>query len=341
MVNVAILGATGYTALELIKILLQHPDANITALTTRQETAPHVSDVHPCLQGRLDLPCENLTPGEVAARADYVFCALPHGASMAAIPELLDSGCRVIDLSADYRLNDSSVYREWYGLEHTDVDRLAITPYGLPELGRHDLRNAALVANPGCYTSTAILGLAPLLSAGRIEPGGIIIDAKSGVSGAGRSLKLGTLFAECNESISAYGVGTHRHTPEIDQVLTEVAGAEVRVVFTPHLVPMQRGILCTMYTQPIGSPSQTELLDLMRAFYRDRPFIRVIDGLPHTRDVSGTNFCDMTVRCSRDRLIVLATTDNLIKGAAGVAVQNFNLMAGFPEQRGLLPERNG
>ena len=335
-VRVAILGATGYTALELIRILLNHPQVSITALCSRRDDRPSISEVHPRLHGRLDLPCERLSPAEVAGRADFAFCALPHGASMEAIPELLSAGMRVVDLSADYRLDDPQVYHQWYGLQHTDAQRMANTIYGLPEIGITGQQQADLVANPGCYTSTSILGLAPLLSHKLIEPTEIIIDAKSGVSGAGRVPKLGTLYAECNESLSAYSVTSHRHTPEIDQVLTAVSGEAVQVLFTPHLVPMHRGILCTMYARRREGCTAQQMLDTMREYYADCPFIRVVDHLPRTVDVSGTNFCDMTVRCDRGFAIVLSATDNLIKGAAGVAVQNFNLMAGFPETQGLL-----
>jgi len=337
MVKVAILGATGYSALDLIRILLQHPEAVITALTTRQSGAPQVHAIHPSLFGRLDLACENLSPAVVAERAEFVFCALPHGISMAAVPELLAGGCRVVDLSADYRLSDPGVYEDWYGLVHTDPTRLGNTVYGLPELWAERIPAADLIANPGCYTSTSILALTPLLCEGLIEPTGIIIDAKSGISGAGRSPKMTTLYPECNESISAYSVGRHRHTPEIDQVLTEVSGKQTEVIFTPHLVPMDRGLLCTIYTQPTTAASEDEILDTLRTFYNDKPFVRIVEHLPATKDTANTNFCDITVRRSRGRLIVLACLDNLIKGAAGVAVQNFNLMAGFDETTGLLP----
>ncbi|MBW3541461.1 MAG: N-acetyl-gamma-glutamyl-phosphate reductase [Planctomycetes bacterium] len=337
MPTVAILGATGYTAVEVIKLLLGHPDVKITALTTRQEGSPRIGAVHPSLYGRLDLPVENLTPAQAAERAEFAFCALPHGASMAAVPDLLAGGCKVVDLSADYRLSDPAVYEEWYGLVHTDPTRLGTTVYGLPELWAERIAGKELVASPGCYTSTSILGLAPLLAGGFIEPTGIIIDAKSGVSGAGRTPKLTTLYPECNESISAYNVGRHRHTPEIEQVLSEACGHKVEVLFTPHLVPMDRGILCTMYGTLTREASEDDLLAAIREYYRGKPFIRVVEHLPATKDVAHTNFCDITVRKVRDRLIVLACTDNLIKGAAGVAVQNFNLMAGFPETRGLLP----
>lgn len=336
MINVAILGATGYTALELIRILLRHPQAKIVALTSRQDDAPPVHSVHPSLYGRLDLACENLAPAEVAERADFVFCALPHIASMQAVPDLLAGGCRVVDLSADYRLSDPGVYEQWYGQVHTDPTRLGSTIYGLPELGTDGYAEAELIANPGCYTSTAILGLAPLLAGGLIEPVGVVIDAKSGASGAGRKPGLTTHFPECNESLSAYNVGRHRHTPEIDQVLSSVCGKTVEVVFTPHLLPIDRGILCTMYARPASDATEDDLLDAMRTFYRDKPFVRVVDHLPAVKDVAHTNYCDMTVRLTRGTVIVLSTTDNLIKGAAGVAVQNFNLMHGFDETTGLI-----
>ncbi len=336
MVQVAVFGATGYTALELIRILLRHPQVEITALTSRQEEARPIQAVHPSLFGRLDINCENLTPAQVAERAEFAFCCLPHVASMQAVPQLLAAGCRVVDLSADYRLDDAAVYEEWYGSAHTDAARLGETVYGLPELFAKGIPGSDLIANPGCYTSTSILALAPLLSAGLIEPRGIVIDAKSGVSGAGRTPRMTTLYPECNESVSAYSVGRHRHTPEIDQVLSKVSGRNVEVLFTPHLIPMDRGILCSIYATPTGDTSEDELLDVMRRYYEGKPFVRVVEHLPATRDVSGTNFCDITIRCSRGRVIVLACLDNLIKGAAGVAVQNFNLMCGFEETTALL-----
>lgn len=336
MPDVAILGATGYTALELLKLLARHPQANITALTTRQDDAPHLSEVHPQLTGRWDLRLENLTPAQTAARAKYVFCCLPHGASMEAIPELLAGGAKVIDLSADYRLSDPGVYEEWYGLVHTDPTRLGSTVYGLPELFADQIPQSDLIANPGCYTSTSILGLAPLLCEDWVEPAGIIIDAKSGVSGAGRKPKLTTLYSECNESLTAYGVGNHRHTPEIEQVLTQASGKEVHVIFTPHLIPMDRGILCTMYPRLKRETNLADLMELYRGFYKDKPFIRVVDHIPATKHVAHTNFCDISLRFSRGQLIVFSATDNLIKGAAGVAVQNFNLMLGLSETTALL-----
>jgi len=248
----------------------------IVALTSRQKDTPHISEIHHCLAGRLDLRCEALSAAEIAERADFAFCALPHVASMGVIPDLLADGCRVVDLSADYRLNDPAVYEKWYHHVHTDPTRLGSTVYGLPELWAEKIPSADLVANPGCYTSASILGLAPLMAEGLIEPTGIIIDAKSGVSGAGRNPKLGTLYPECNESITAYGVGTHRHTPEIEEVLTTVGGKEVKITFTPHLTPMNRGILATMYPRLTQAVSREALLEVYRAFYQGKSFVRII-----------------------------------------------------------------
>ncbi len=337
MIDVAIIGATGYTALELLKILLRHPEARIAALTSRQEGEPPVHAIHPSLFGRIQANCENLSPAEVGKRAKFVFCALPHTASMETVPELLAAGCRVVDLSADYRLSDPGVYEAWYGHVHTDPTRLGTTVYGLPELWAERIPEAELVANPGCYTSASILALAPLLQEKVIGSKGIIIDAKSGVSGAGRSPKMTTLYPECNESVSAYAVGRHRHTPEIEQVLSQVCGEPVEVLFTPHLVSMDRGILATIYAPLLREAGDDELLEIFRSAYKGKPFIRIVEHLPGTKDTAGTNFCDITVRVSRGRAIIISCLDNLIKGAAGVAVQNFNLMCGFPETTALLP----
>jgi N-acetyl-gamma-glutamyl-phosphate reductase len=335
MVRIAVLGATGYSARELIRLLLAHPQAQITALTTRQEDGPHVGDVHPALRGRLDLKLENLNATAVAKRADCVFCCLPHAASAEVIKDLLPAGARVVDFSADYRLNDPAVYQKWYEHEHPDSKRMAKTVYGLPELYRERIGPAQLVANPGCYPTSAILPLAPLLRERIISPEGIIIDSKSGVSGAGRTLKANFHFPECNESFSAYGVGTHRHTPEIDQVLSDYAGAETQVIFTPHLVPMDRGILTTIYATPTKAVDAAKVLELLRRHYAREPFIRVVDGLPSTKDVVGTNYCDITARVVRGRVVLVSVIDNLLKGAAGAAVQNFNLMYGFDETTAL------
>jgi N-acetyl-gamma-glutamyl-phosphate reductase len=335
MIRVAILGATGYTALELMKILVRHPEVEIAVLTSRQEGNPHVATIHPHLAGRLDITLENADPESIASRVDCVFCCLPHAASASTIMQLMKYDVKVIDFSADYRLRDIESYEQWYGGPHPDPDRLGNVVYGLPELFADQIASSQLIANPGCYTSTSILGLAPLLAGGFVRPDSIIIDAKSGVSGAGRSPKLGTLFAECNECLSAYAIGEHRHQPEIDQILSQTSNQDVRVLFVPHLVPMDRGILCTIYAEPTQPAAAEELLAAMRRYYEGKPFIRVVDHLPATKHVTGTNYCDMTVRVTGGRVIVLSCTDNLIKGASGMAVQNFNLMHGFDETTGL------
>jgi N-acetyl-gamma-glutamyl-phosphate reductase len=335
MTRVAILGATGYSALELIKILLRHPAAEITAVTSRQEGRPPIASVHPGLTGRLDLPLEDLGPAELASRADCVFSCLPHGVTTGLVPQLLAGNCRVVDFSADYRLKSPAVYEQWYGEKHGDPERLSSAVYGLPELFRGQIAAAPLIANPGCYPTSAILALAPLLKAGLIEPTGIIIDSKSGVSGAGRTPKLATLFPECNENLSAYNVGKHRHTPEIEQVLSTAGGQTVEVIFTPHLVPMDRGILSTAYSRPRGAAGEKQVMEALRAFYAREPFVKVVDHLPGTKDTSGTNYCHITARMVRDRIITISCLDNLIKGAAGAAVQNFNLMFGHAETTAL------
>lgn len=336
MTNIAILGGSGYTALELAKILLRHPHAKIVAVTSRQEGTPLFAEQHPSLQGRIDLRLEPFDPDQlVAKKVQVAFGCLPHGVSMSTLPALLDRGIRVIDLSADYRLRDPNVYAQWYGESHHDLVNLAQAVYGLPEIYGDEIKNAQLIANPGCYPQTGILGLAPLIAGKHIELDDIIIDSKSGVSGAGRSPKLTTHFPECNESLSAYGVGNHRHTPEIEQALTDVAGEPVRVIFTPHLIPMDRGIFSTIYAKPKRSFTEAQLLELYRAYYDKAPFVRVVKQLPATKDSAHTNFFDVTVRVVRDRILVLAAEDNLIRGASGVAVQNFNRMFGYDEKLGL------
>ncbi|MGI9428639.1 MAG: N-acetyl-gamma-glutamyl-phosphate reductase [Bythopirellula sp.] len=336
MIRTAILGATGYTARELIGLLLRHPEVEIAALTTRQQTQPHVDEVHPLLRGRLDLKLENLSPEQVAERADCVFGCLPHAASAAVISELLAAGCKVVDFSADYRLDDPQVYTQWYQVEHPDPDRMARTVYGLPELFRSSIEGAELVANPGCYPTAAILALAPLLQSAAIAPRGIVIDAKSGVTGAGRSPKAHLHFPEANENLSPYGVGQHRHTPEIDLILSKWAEVETNVIFTPHLIPMDRGELVTAYADLLGETSTEQLLKILQDFYADEPFVRVLDGLPGTKQVANTNYCDVTVRRVGEKAVVISAIDNLVKGASGAAVQNFNLMYSFPETTALL-----
>lgn len=335
MTRVAILGASGYTALEAIKLLLRHPQAEITAVTSRQEGNAHIASVHPSLARRLDIRLENLEPAQVAGRADCVFSCLPHAASAEFCAAVVKAGARVIDFSADYRLGDADTYAQWYEHKHPDADRLGKTPYGLPELFREQIADAPLVANPGCYPTSAIVPLAPLLAAGLIEPRDIVVDSKSGVSGAGRTPKLTTHFPECNESVSAYNVGRHRHTPEIDRICSLASGKSVEVIFTPHLIPMDRGILTTTYSKPTGDVTEQKLLDTLREFYEGEPFIRVVEHLPGTKDTVDTNFVDVTARLVRGRVVTISCLDNLIKGASGAAVQNFNIMFGYPETTAL------
>jgi len=260
---------------------------------------------------------------------------LPHGDSASVVSALLDAGVKVIDLGADYRLNDPEVFAQWYGRKHADPDRLGKVVYGLPELFRQQIATAQLVANPGSQAACAILALAPLLKAGLIDPRSIIIDAKSGLSTVGRTPKLITHYVECNESVSAYNVGRHRHTPEIEQALSAFSGLTVEVLFTSHIVPMDRGTMTTIYAQPITAVDEARLLQTLRDFYEEEFFVRVLDHLPGTKDSLGTNFYDITARIVRGRVLLFACLDNLLKGAAGTAVQNFNLMYGYPETTAL------
>ena len=335
MTRVAIMGATGYTALELIKLLLRHPEAKITALTSRQ-SQESISSVHPALTQRLDLPLESLSTEQLADRADCVFSCLPHAASAASVAPLVDAGVRVVDFSADYRLRDVATYEAWYGGTHPDPTRVGATPYGLPEWFRDEIQPAPLVANPGCYPTSAILALAPLLKSRLVSTEGIIVDSKSGVSGAGRTPKLTTHFPECNESLAAYAVGQHRHGPEITQILGLATDTAPDVLFTPHLVPMTRGILTTAYATPESGVQTQDLIAAYRNHYDSCPFVRVVEHLPATRDVSHTNYCDVTARIVNGRVVAISCEDNLLKGASGAALQNFNLMFGYPETMGLL-----
>jgi N-acetyl-gamma-glutamyl-phosphate reductase len=336
MTKIAILGGTGYTACELIKILLRHPHAEIVAVTSRDEKMPGVAESHPSLAGRIKLRMEPFDADKLVAKGvECVFGCLPHGASSEAIAPLLQRGVRVVDLSADYRLRDPNVYAQWYGESHHDLANLAKAVYGLPEIYGDEIKNAKLVANPGCYPQTGILGLAPLVAGKYVGLKDIIVDSKSGVSGAGRTPKLAYHFPECNESVVAYNVGAHRHTPEIEQALSDVAGEPVEVIFTPHLIPMDRGIFTTIYATPHRAFTEAQLLDLYRAYYANAPFVRVTSQIPATKDSVHTNFVDMTVRVVRGRIVVLVAEDNLMRGASGVAVQNFNRMYGYDDKLGL------
>lgn len=339
MLKVAIVGASGYTGVELLRILHSHPEVAVTCVTSEQSAGRAVSEVFPTLRGRIDLPLENLEPVGIAEKVDVVFTALPHKAAMEVVPTFLKLGKDVIDLSADYRLRDPEVYGRWYE-PHMNPELLAQAVYGIPELRRAQIAEASLIANPGCYPTSVILGLAPLLKGKVIDPHSVIVDAKSGVSGAGRGAKVDGLYCEVNEGFKAYGVGgVHRHIPEIEQELSLLAETELAIAFTPHLVPMDRGILSTIYSVPVGKVSAAELITLYETFYDGEPFVRVLPegSLPSTSHVRGSNFCDIGVTVDKrtGRVIVISAIDNLVKGASGQAVQNMNLMCGLPETLGL------
>ncbi|MEI6825947.1 MAG: N-acetyl-gamma-glutamyl-phosphate reductase [Desulfuromonadales bacterium] len=339
MLNIAIVGASGYTGLELIRILHCHPEVAVTCLTSEQSAGKRISDVFPTLRGRCDIVLEHLEPVRVAEKADLIFTALPHKAAMEVVPTFLKLGKKVIDLSADYRLADPAVYGQWYE-PHLNPANLKKAVYGLPELRRNKIKSAKLVANPGCYPTSIILGLVPLLKKELIDLSSIIADSASGVTGAGRAAKVDSLYCEVNEGFKAYGVGgVHRHTPEIEQELSLLAGEQLKITFTPHLVPMDRGILSTIYATAKKSLVTETIVQLYQDFYAGEPFVRILPqgSLPSTAFVRGSNFCDIAplVDVRTGRIIIVSAIDNLVKGASGQAVQNMNLVCGFPETMGL------
>lgn len=339
-VKVAVAGASGYTGIELLRLLLNHPEVEISALTAEAHAGRPIDEIFPGLFGLLDLPCRKLDPEELAEVADVIFLALPHQTSMAAALKLYPLGCRIIDLSADFRLKDATLYERWYGASHVAPQLLKEAAYGLPELNREAILRSRLVAVPGCYPTGALLGLAPLVTERLIDLDSIIVDAISGASGAGRKTELYLHFSELNENLKAYGVASHRHTPEMEQELSRLAGEEVQVTFTPHLAPMTRGILSTIYCRILRSTDSGQLVELFQAFYRDHPFVRVLPKgrLPETKAVLGSNFCDIGLAVDERTgwVIVITAIDNLVKGASGQAVQVMNLMGGFDERLGLL-----
>ncbi|NND98203.1 MAG: N-acetyl-gamma-glutamyl-phosphate reductase, partial [Pirellulaceae bacterium] len=306
----------------------------IVAATSRADAGKPLSDVHPMLAGRVDLPLSTLDTAAIAKQCDVVMCCLPHGASAATVKELVDHGTRVVDFSADFRLSNVQLYEKWYGVTHPWPERVGKTVYGLPEFFADDIRSADVVANPGCYPTSAILPLAPLVHADLIETDDIIVDSKSGVSGAGRSPKLATLYCETNESIAAYSVAGHRHQPEIADLVHRIGGSDIDVLFTPHLTPMDRGILSTIYVRPKNSTAD-DVMKCWRKRYADAPFVHAVDHLPATKHVAGTNHVQMTACDAGGRMVLVVAIDNLTKGASGAAVQNMNLMFGLPEQTGL------
>ncbi|MCT4606588.1 MAG: N-acetyl-gamma-glutamyl-phosphate reductase [Marinisporobacter sp.] len=338
MIRVGIIGATGYAGQQLVWLLHQHKSTEIIFLSSYSYADHSFSDIHPQYDRFLENVCINIQSIENKLHEiDLLFIALPHGKSFEITKKALNLGVKVIDLGADFRLKNPLSYEKWYGLQHSCINLLSASVYGLPEIHRKAIKKAQLIANPGCYPTASILALAPILKHGLIDTKSIIIDAKSGVSGAGRKASIPTLFAECNESIKAYGVGGHRHTPEIEQETSNIYGKEITLSFTPHLIPMNRGILATCYINLKEKQSQEDLYILYKDFYKDECFIRIRKNLPETKWVKGTNLCDigLCVDERTGRVIILSAIDNLMKGAAGQAVQNMNILFGLKETEGL------
>jgi N-acetyl-gamma-glutamyl-phosphate reductase len=339
VIKVGICGGSGYTGSELLRILSLHPSVQITVITSERSAGISVEEYFPHLKGATDLVFERLNPSLIARKADLFFLALPHGASQESVAAFFNEGKKVVDLSADYRLKDHNVYSEWYGTEHRFRAVLKRAVYGLPEINRRRIKRARLVANPGCYPTGALLGLYPLIRKGVVDLSNIVIDSKSGTSGAGRKADTALSFCEVNESFRAYGIAVHRHTPEIEQGIQSVTGESVTVNFTPHLLPVNRGILTTIYGKLRKDLKTSELISLFRRTYAKEPFIRVYEEgrYPDVKNVRGTNFCDIGVCVNRrtSTVVVVTAIDNLMKGASSQAVQNMNLMLGLDETEGL------
>ena len=335
MIKVGIVGGTGYTGVELLRLLAQHPDVEIVAITSRGEAGTPVANVYPNLRGRVGLCFEDPAACNLSV-CDVVFFATPNGIAMQQAPALLEAGVRVIDLAADYRIKDVAEWEKWYGMQHVSPEWVEKAVYGLPEANREAIRAARLVANPGCYPTAVQLGFMPLVEAGVVDLGHLVADAKSGVSGAGRKAELSSLFSEASDNFKAYGVSGHRHLPEIRQGLTNFAGAPVGLTFVPHLTALIRGIHATLYARVTR---EADVQKLFEDRYANEPFVDVMPAKSHpeTRSVRAANLCRIAVHRPQggDVLVVLSVIDNLVKGAAGQAVQNMNLMFGFPENQGL------
>jgi N-acetyl-gamma-glutamyl-phosphate reductase len=340
MLNCAVLGATGYTGAELTKLLLAHPHVRVSLLTTRQEKPIALRDVLPSVAKDVTLEITPYSFDAVKKKADVVFLCLPHTEAMTAAEQLLAAGKVVIDLSADFRLRDRKIYEKWYGVNHIAPQYLSKAVYGLCEIYRDKIKKADLIANPGCYPTGPSLALIPLLKKKLIDPRSIIINAASGVSGAGKKLAIATHFAEASENYSAYKVNRHQHTPEIEQTLSAAAGKPVKITFVPHLLPLNRGILATIYAQTTAKGTEAMIRRTLESAYQKAPFVRIRPAgqYPSLRDVQHTNFCDIGIGVQEEtgRAVIITAIDNLVKGAAGQAVQNMNIRFGFPEEAGLL-----
>ena len=339
MIKIGIAGASGYTGLELIRLLTGHPDVELAFLTSETFQGQNIADVFPSLNRVIDLTLRPLDD-RITKDCSVLFLALPHLAVMDKLPVYLQSNCKIIDLSADFRLKDPKAYSDWYSVTHTHPELLEQAVYGLPELYREAIQTARFIANPGCYPTSVILALAPLLKTGWVDLGSIISDSKSGVSGAGRKPSLTTHYTEVNEGISPYGLGSHRHTPEMEQELSVLAGKPVRVTFSPHLIPMTRGMLSTVYINLNKPISDEKLVEHYRNFYKDEHFVRVLNPgkFASSNHVLSSNFCDIGLKVDsrNQRIIITSALDNLIKGASGQAVQNMNIMLGLNENTGIM-----
>ncbi len=339
MNRVAVVGATGYAGAELVRILAEHPEVELTMLTSRRYAGIKFDQVYPAMDGKVDLVCEAYSTDCICDAADIVFMALPHQLPMVFVPDILNHDKKVIDLSADFRFSDRDVYESVYQ-SHTAKELLGSTVYGLSEIYADQIRAARLIGNPGCYPTSVLLPLIPLLNQRFLDPATLIADSKSGVSGAGRSLSLTSHYCEVNESLKPYKVAAHRHNPEMDTVLSSQAGQTVSITFVPHLIPMTRGMLTTIYATPVADLKKQDIADCYADAYSRSPFIRLCpeNRLPNTLHVRGTNYCDIGYRLDElnRRLIIISAIDNLVKGAAGQAVQNMNIMMGFDETAGLL-----
>ncbi len=339
MIKAAVVGATGYAGAELVRILAGHPDVDLEMITSRQYAGERFDAIYPALAGQVGLRCETYDVKKVCAAVDVVFLALPHKLPMAFVPELIDQGKKVVDLSADFRFQDAAAYEAAYQ-PHSARELLKKSVYGLCEVYTDRIKTADLIGNPGCYPTSVLLPLIPLLKAGWLNPDALIADSKSGVSGAGRSLSLTTHFCEVHDSFKAYKVAEHRHAPEMNAILGDVVDAPVHITFVPHLVPMSRGMQTTIYADLMEKVTADDIRSCLTAFYRERPFVRICpdDRPPDTAHVKGTNYCDIGFKLdlAANRLVLLSAIDNLVKGAAGQAVQNMNLMTGFDETAGLM-----
>jgi len=335
MIRVAIIGASGYTGAESINIILRHSEAELTYLSALPEECGAVADVFPQFKGRCGLIIEPLDLNKLAGLADVALCCLPHKVSMEFVPKLLDAGLKVIDFSADYRLRELEVYEKYYA-QHTDTENLKHAVFGLPELFREQIKGARLIANPGCYPTGASLAVAPLLKEGLMETDSVIVNSVTGTSGAGNKPSGKFHFPNMNENLFPYGIGNHRHQPEIEQIMSDVSGKKVSVLFQPHVGPYDRGILSTVYCRPSGKINSEQLMRLYDDFYAGEHFVQIRKDAPAVKDVAGTNYCHIFVTCVKDMIVSFSAIDNIVKGASGQAIQNMNIIFELQETLGLV-----